>query len=158
MYEFFTSLPPEIKTFLLSMTPVGELRLSIPWSINFYDFSVTKAFIISFLGNNFINLVLFYLALPIANWLEKQKFFLGKFVAWVRKHLEIKGEKYLEKWGSLAILIICSIPLPGFGGWTGAGIAAFLGISPKKAVPSMIIGTLISAVLVTLTTLGAISL
>lgn len=158
MYEFFTSLPPEIKTFLLSMTPVGELRLSIPWAINFYDFSVTKSFLISFIGNNVINLILFYLASPVADWLEKQRFFLGKFVAWVREHLESKGQKYLEKWGSLAILIICSIPLPGFGGWTGAGIAAFMGISSKKAVPSMIIGTLVSAIIVTLTTLGIVNI
>ncbi len=140
------------------MTPVGELRLSIPWSINYYDFSPFKAFLISFIGNNFINLFLFYLALPIANWLEKQPFFLGKFVAWAREHLKKKGEKYLEKWGSWAIFIICSIPLPGFGGWTGAGVAAFLGIHPKKAIPALIGGTFISGIIVLLSTLGLSSI
>ena len=136
------------------MTPIGELRLGIPWSIQFYHFSLGKSFFLSELGNNFINLFLFFLAFPVANWLEKQSFFLGKFVAWIRNYLRKKGEKYYERWGSWTIFIVALIPLPGFGGWSAAGIAAFLGISPKRAVPALIAGTIVAGIIVLLSTKG----
>lgn len=160
MHEFilhlFTSLrlSPEVTTFLLSMTPIGELRLGIPWGITVYAFSPLKAFSIAFLGNNLINLILYYLILPIINWFEKQNNFVGKIVIWARKHLNAKGEKYLEKWGTWGIFIIALIPLPGFGGWTGAGVAALADIKPRHAVPALIGGTFIAGIIVLASTMG----
>ena len=160
MHDFITrffsslSLSPELTTFLLSMTPIGELRLGIPWGISMYGFTPLKAFIIAFLGNNLINLILFYLASPIINWFEKQDNFIGKIVAWIRDHLKAKGEKYLEKWGTWGIFIITLIPLPGFGGWTGAGAAALLGIKSRHAIPALIGGTFVAGVIVLASTIG----
>lgn len=152
------SLSPEATTFLLSMTPIGELRLGIPWGVTVYHFSPLKAFLIAFLGNNVMNLILFYLAVPIIDWFEKQDNFIGRIVVWIRKHLKAKGEKYLEKWGSWGIFIITLIPLPGFGGWSGAGIAALMDIKPKHAVLALVGGTLVAGIIVLASTLGAINI
>lgn len=149
------SLSPETITFLLSMTPIGELRLGIPWGIKVYNFSWDKAFLIAFMGNNLINFILYFLALPVTDFFEKRNLWIfSKIVLWVRKYAHKKGEKYLEKWGSWAVFIISLIPLPGFGGWTGSLIAAFLGINHKHAVPALVGGTFIAGLIVLATTLG----
>ena len=153
-----SSLPPELSTFLLSMTPIGELRLGIPWAVAVYNFSIEKAFLISFLGNNTINFILYFLGLPVANWFEKKNNWIGRIVNWVRHHSLKKGEKYIEKWGTWGIFIIALIPLPGFGGWSGSLIAAFLGIEKKHAVPALVGGTIVAAIIVSASFMGITSI
>jgi uncharacterized membrane protein len=149
------SLSPEATTFLLSMTPIGELRLGLPWGIEVYHFPWQKAFLIAFLGNNLINFILYFLGLPVANFFEKRNFWIfSRIVVAVRKYVHKKGEKYLEKWGGWAIFIISLIPLPGFGGWSGSLIAAFLGIEYKHAVPALVGGTFVAGCIVLASTLG----
>ena len=52
-------------------------------------------------------------------------------------------EKY-EFWGLVAFV---GIPLPGTGAWTGALIAALLGIRFRKAFPAIVIGVCMVAFL-----------
>jgi uncharacterized membrane protein len=47
-----------------------------------------------------------------------------------------------------------AIPLPGTGAWTGALVAAVLGLRLKKATPAIVIGVLIAAAIVTFVTYG----
>ena len=149
------SLSHELTTFLLSMTPIGELRLGLPWGIEVYHFPWHKGFLIAFTGNIFINFVLYFLGLPVANFFEKRNLWIfSKIVVAVRKYVNKKGEKYLEKWGSWAIFIIALIPLPGFGGWSSSLIAAFLGIEYKYAVPALVGGTFVAGLIVLAGTLG----
>jgi len=155
--HFFTSLSlsPETITFLLSMTPIGELRLGLPWGIEVYNFPWQKAFVIAFLGNNLVNFILYFLGLPAANFFERKNFWIfSKIVVAVRKYVHRKGEKYLEKWGSWGVFIVALIPLPGFGGWSGSLIAAFLGIEYRYAVPALVGGTLVAGLIVLASTLG----
>lgn len=159
--KFITSLSlsPETITFLLSMTPIGELRLGIPWGIKFYQFSWEKALLIGLLGNNLINFILYFLGKPVADFFENHNFWIfTKIVVWVRSYVHKKGEKYLDKWGTWGIFIVTLIPLPGFGGWSGSLIAAFLGIKYKYAVPALVGGTLVAGLIVLASTLGLSSL
>ncbi len=162
MSDLFTKLlstsSPELTTFLLSMTPIGELRLGIPWGISMYHFSPIKAFVIAFLGNSLINIVLYYLIVPIINWMERSQYFWGKMVVWIKDHLKKKGQKYLDKWGVWGVFIISLTPLPGFGGWTGAGVAALLEIEAKKAIPALTAGTFIAGIIVVLGAMGIIKI
>ena len=154
--RLLTTSSPELTTFLLSMTPVGELRLGIPWGISVYGFSPTKAFVIAFLGNSLMNIALYYLIVPIISWMEKSPYFLGKIVVWVKEHLSKKGQKYLDRWGVWGVFIISLTPLPGFGGWTGAGVAALLEVEAKKAIPALTAGTFIAGIIVVLGAMGVI--
>lgn len=59
-------------------------------------------------------------------------------------------QKY-EFWG-LALFV--GIPLPGTGAWTGALIAALLGIEIKKASLSIFIGLIIATIIMTIISYG----
>ncbi len=61
-----------------------------------------------------------------------------------------KIQKY-EFWG-LALFV--GIPLPGTGAWTGALIAALLGIKFKKALPAIFLGLLMATVIMTVISYG----
>ena len=72
---------------------------------------------------------------PMAEKLEKRT--ISK-----RDRLE-KG----EFWG---LMIFVGIPLPGTGAWTGAFLAALLGIKFKKAIVAIICGVLIAAAIMSI--------
>ena len=53
-------------------------------------------------------------------------------------------------------MLFVGIPLPGTGAWTGALIAALLDMRMRKAVPSILLGVLLAAGLMTALTFGVI--
>ena len=61
-------------------------------------------------------------------------------------------EKY-EFWGLVAFV---GIPLPGTGAWTGALIAALLGIRFRKAFPAIVIGVCLAACIMTIISYGIV--
>lgn len=61
-------------------------------------------------------------------------------------------EKY-EFWG---LVIFVGIPLPGTGAWTGALIAALLGIRFRKAFPAIVLGVFLAAFLMTVLSYGVL--
>ena len=61
-----------------------------------------------------------------------------------------KIEKY-EFWG---LVIFVGIPLPGTGAWTGALIAALLGIRFRKAFPAIVLGVCLAAFIMTVLSYG----
>ena len=61
----------EIQTFLLSMTPIGELRVALPTALTVYHLGWVKAYLISVFGN-LISVIFFLLFLgPLSRWLSK---------------------------------------------------------------------------------------
>lgn len=145
--NFFTSyIPPWLTCFLISMLPVFELRggliaaslMGIPW---------VRATIVCVLGN--------ILPIPvIVLFVRKALSFLGKTRAFggIAAHFE---EKALRKGGELAeqypqrillgLFVFVAIPLPMTGAWTGSLIAAFLGLSLRRALPPIAMGVLCAA-------------
>ena len=79
-----------------------------------------------------------------------------KLAEWV-KRIEEKADRKKDKvlkyefWG---LMLFVAIPLPGTGAWTGALIAAMLDMQLKRAFPSIAIGVVIAAAIVTLATYG----
>jgi len=152
----FSSLSPELSTFLISMIPVGELRFSIPWAVKMYNFSPEKAFAISLAGNILISLLVYLLISPVADRLECKGKYLGKLVCWLRTRAHKKGEKSFSRWGSWGLFLLVAIPLPGTGGWTGAMVGAFLGISPRNAIPAITGGVIAAGILILASVKGVV--
>jgi len=67
----------EFITFLISMTPIGELRASIPYAL-ISGLSPLKSYTISVIGNIFIVFIILNLLNFVSNWLSKQSIFLKK--------------------------------------------------------------------------------
>ncbi len=137
---------------LLSIIPVLELRASIPIGSSL-GLNPWQCAIAAIIGNMipvpfiilFIRKIFLFLR---RNWSK-----MSRFV----EHLEAKAEKkkpLVQKYAILGLTILVAIPLPGTGAWTGALVAAMLDIRLKRAIPCILLGVVIAAVIVTMITYG----
>jgi uncharacterized membrane protein len=153
--QFFSTFPHWLATILMAMTPVGELRLSIPVSILGYRMPVWEVMILSIFGTMIPAVLIMLFVKPFHDWMEKRSSLFGR--EWIRilRHIQDRFAGRYEKYGLAVLLILFSIPFPGFGAWSG-GLAAFVfGIPFRKAWPYLVIGTIIAAFLTLIVTVGA---
>ena len=141
-------------TFLVSMVPVIELRGGIPFgaALGLDPFSAAVAAI---LGNLLPVPFIILFIRHIFDWLrkyEKPRALVEKFEK--KAHLKSKN---VIKYQTFGLCLFVALPLPGTGAWTGALIAAILDMRFKRAMPSIILGVLIAATIVTCITRGVIA-
>ncbi|MCK4454009.1 small multi-drug export protein [Candidatus Parcubacteria bacterium] len=144
----------ELKTFLLAMTPIGELRASIPYALEVYDLSLWSAYFFSVIGNLVPAIFLLWLLGPISQYLSHHFYSFNRFFAWLFERNRKNHQKKFEHWKELALVILVAIPLPFTGAWTGSICAFIFRIPFKIALPLIFIGILIAGILVTLLSLG----
>lgn len=146
-----------LATFIVSMLPIVELRGAIPVGVAF-GLPVWQAALISIVGNIIPAPFIIAFIRVIMDWLRTKSKAMQKFVAWLEK----KGTgpkadqvRKAEFWG---LMLFVAVPLPGTGAWTGSLVAALLDIRMKRALPPIILGVLIAAVIVSLATAGVVTL
>jgi len=146
---------PELKTFLIAMSPIIELRGAIPIAISVYKLPPASAYLFSVLGN-LVPLTLIILLLdPISKFLSGRYIFFNKIFSWLFSYTRNAHLSKADKFGKeLAVLIMIATPIPLIGGWTGAIAAFVFGLSFGKAFPLVVLGTMISGLLVVLISLG----
>ena len=155
MLEWFTGTIAGkfISTFFISMLPVVELRLGLPYGIALgldYPLALTAAVLGNMLPVPFIILFI----RQIFAWMRRHMPKLDGFVAKIESKAHLKGET-VQKYGPLGLLIFVAIPLPGTGAWTGALVAAMMEMRLKRAFPAIAIGVAIAGVIVSVITYGA---
>lgn len=144
----------ELKTFFLAMTPIGELRLSIPLALNNYHLSVSSAYLISLLGNMVPAIFLLWFLGPLSDYLSHRFYFFNRFFSWLFQRNENNHKEKFERWKELALVVLVAIPLPLTGAWTGAICSFVFRIPFKKALPLIFIGVAIAGIAVSLLTIG----
>jgi len=152
--SWFSSFPPEVAIFFLSMLPITELRAAVPIGIEVYDIPVVTTWIVAILGNMVPTTVLLLLLPRLHEWILQHRFLGPVF----RKKLA-DAEKYFqgryEKYGAIALVLFVGIPLPLTGAWTGSLAAFIFKIPFRKSFPLIFIGVCLAATLMTLITLFA---
>jgi len=148
-----TNLPSQIVVFLISMLPVGE-RAAIPLAMKVYGLSPIESLLITFLGSIIPVTAVVFLLGPVSEFLSKRVGFVKKFFDWLFKHTRKKHGKHFELFEDLALLVFVSIPSPITGPWGGALASFVFGIKPKKALPFIFAGVLISGILIVFMTQG----
>ena len=151
----FQNLTPQLATFLTAMTPVGELRASIPLALTVHGMGALESYIWSVAGNMLP--VIFLLA-----GLEKMSSVLmhkspraRAFFNWLFERTRKKFTGHYETWGELALVVFVAVPLPMTGAWTGSIAAYLFGIPAKRAFLLILAGVMIAGAIVTLFTAGA---
>jgi len=144
----------ELKVFLIALSPIFELRGSIPIALGVFHLPVWSAFLISVIGN--ILPVVFILSLleSVSGYLSRHVHFFDRFFTWLFERTRRKHAKTFEQGKALALMIFVAIPLPFTGAWTGALCAFVFGIPFKRALMSIAGGVVIAGIIVTLTSLG----
>ena len=141
-------------TFFISMLPVGELRLGLPYGIAL-GLEYPLALMAALLGNMIpVPFIIVYIK-RIFTWLRKHMPRMDALITRLENRANLKGET-VQKYGHWGLLLFVALPLPGTGAWTGALIAALLNIRTSKAVPVILIGVCIAAMIMTLVTYGVI--
>ena len=145
-----------IQTFLLAMTPIGELRASIPVAVAVYGLNYTTAYFISVLGNLTPVVFLLLSFKPVSNWLIKNSRAFDKFFSWLFERTQKKVGERIKRYGPLALILFVAAPLPITGAWTGALVAFLFKIPFKKALPAILAGVMIAGLIVCLATYSGI--
>lgn len=143
-------------TFLISMLPVVELRLGLPYGIAIgldYPLALLSAIVGNLLPVPFIILFI----KNILSFLRQKIAKLDGFITRIEERAHLKSE-VVKKYGAIGLCLLVAIPLPGTGAWTGALVAALMGMELKRAMPTIVIGVLIAAAIMTGVTFGVIHL
>lgn len=134
------------------MIPVLELRASIPVGSSL-GLNAWQCAVAAIIGNMIPVPFIILFIRKIFNYLKENWQILSRFV----ERLEAKAEKkksLVQKYAIFGLALLVAIPLPGTGAWTGALVAAMLDIRLKRAIPCILLGVIIAAIIVTMITYG----
>ena len=145
----------ELILFIISMVPILELRGGLlAAGPAFLNIPMWRAIPVGIIGNLLPIPFILLLITKIFDWMKGTKR-LKQVVEKIEKKAMSQSaniEKY-EFWGLVAFV---GIPLPGTGAWTGALIAALLGIRFRKAFPAIVIGVCLAACIMTIISYGIV--
>jgi uncharacterized membrane protein len=143
---------------IIGMTPIFELRGAIPVALGAYKMTILEAYFWAVLGNIIPVIFWVFFLEKISNWLMKNFKFWDKFFNWLFERTRKKANDKIAKYGDWGLFFLVAIPLPITGGWTGALTAFLFGIKKIKAIGIIFSGVLAAGLIVTLLTIGVISL
>lgn len=153
--HFLQNIPSEIKTLIIGMLPIAELRVSIPLALLKFKLPIWEAFLFSIIGNILPVIPILLFLEKISLILKKYKFF-DRLLTWFFEHIR-KKSSLVEKYETIGLMLFVAIPLPGTGAWTGAIVAFLFGLKFWHAFFAILFGVLIAGIIVTaLTKLGFI--
>ena len=141
--------------FFISMVPLVELRLAIPYAVGM-GLPIVPSIIVAVIGNMIPLPFIFLFARRILEW-GKDKKYIGGFCRWCLEKGEKGGKKLEAKAGHglyVALLLFVGIPLPGTGAWTGTLAASILKMDFKKSVLFVLLGVLLAGAIMLLGSLG----
>ncbi len=143
-------------TAMVSMIPVAELRLGIPFGVA-RGLPVWAAYLAAVVGNVLpVPFIVVYIR-RIFLWMRRRLPWLNSLVDKLERKAHLKGQT-VTKYKYLGLLLFVAIPLPGTGAWTGSLAAAFLDMPLRKALPSIFAGIVIAGFAISILTYGVASL
>ena len=151
IFDFFSVAGRETAQFIVSMIPLIELRGSIPLGAAMgMDWHLV--FLISIAGNLLPVPFIVWFGRPLFKWLKSTKLLSG-VTNWYEQKLLQKADK-VTRYEAIGLCLFVGVPLPGTGAWSGAAIAALLGMRMKPAILSIAAGVLIAGVIMTVASYG----
>lgn len=144
-----------VTVFLISMLPVVELRGGLAYGI-LLGLPYPAALCAAVLGNMLpVPFILVYVR-KLFHWSRRKFAWCDGAIKYLERRAHLKG-RIVRKYQMFGLCALVAIPLPGTGAWTGALVAALLGVRLKSAVPAIFLGVCIAALIITVLTYGALS-
>ncbi len=138
-----------LQVFLLSMTPIGELRLSIPMGILVYNLSAFSVFFVSVIGNLVPAVFLLLFLKEVSVYLSKKSIIFKKMFSWWENNAREKHISKIQEYGAVGLALFVAIPLPLTGAWTGALLATMMNLPLKKSLPAILFGVISAGIIIT---------
>lgn len=151
--------------FLISMLPLAELRVAIPYAIGL-GLNIPLTYAIAIIGNMLPVPFIFFFARRVLEWGTKVNWpkglkWVGKFFNFCLDKGERGGKKLTEKVGRssyIALFLFVGIPVPGTGAWVGTLAASILDLDFKKSVIAVVCGVILAGVIMGLGSAGVVTL
>lgn len=144
--------------FFISMVPLVELRLGVPYAVA-AGVDYWKALVICAVGNMLPVPVIYFFARKVLEW-GKDRRYIGKFFTYCLVKGEKGGQKLESRTGRgglfIALMLFVGVPIPGTGAWTGTLAASFLNMGIKSTTASVCLGVIIAGIIMGLVTLTGI--
>ena len=145
--------------FLVSMVPLVELRLGVPFAVGM-GLPYFQSLIVCVIGNMLPVPFIYFFARKVLEW-GRDKKYIGKFFTYCIEKGEKGGQKLTAKAGRgglfIALMLFVGIPLPGTGAWTGTLAASFLNMGIKSTTLSVILGVILAGLIMGLASTGVFS-
>lgn len=135
-----------VYTFLISISPLGEARVGIPYGM-LKGVNPFLVFFIGLSGNLLVYPLMMFLIDTFNTKLWKYKRYKVHSVQLMRRTKTSIGDK-IQKYGFWGLMIFVMIPLPFTGAYAGVIAAVLFKISRKKAFLAISIGVFISCLIV----------
>lgn len=150
------SLKSILFTALLSMAPVSELRGAIPYGLA-HDIPPWLLLPLCVLANLLpVPFVILFLR-RILGWMQRLGGQPKRLADWLTER-GLKKSMQVKKSEMLGLFLLVAIPLPGTGAWTGALVAALMGLRIRQALPAIAAGVAAAGAVVMLVCTGVIHL
>lgn len=143
-----------LATVAVSMVPVAELRFGIPYGVA-AGLAPWEAFWAALVGNMLPVPFIILLIRQVFDWLRAHRWWGGK-IAWLERKAHVKG-RLVRKYRLPGLCVLVAIPLPGTGAWTGALVAALMGVKLRAAVPTIALGVAAAGLIMLTVSMGVVS-
>lgn len=156
-FSWLNNLPHALSTTIIAMTPLAELRASIPIALGVYKMPVGSVLFFSVLGDMIPAILILLCVGQISGFLRQHSKIFDHLFSWWFKSTKKKFSDGFAKYGLMALFLFVAIPLPGTGSWSGA-LAAFLFRLPIwPSLLAILGGVIVAGGLVTGASLGILS-
>lgn len=132
----------------ISMLPFIELRGALPAAINIFDFPWHKAILLSILGNLIPIPFIMILFKHVEKFLRRWSMF-DRLFEWLFKRTRAKGERKLQVWGDIGLILFVAVPFPVTGAWTGTLVAYLLKLNRLRSFLCIFVGVVIAGLIMT---------
>lgn len=134
-----------------------ELRGAIPLALLAYELPLWEAFLLSVAGN-MIPVFLLPILGVVSSELSRRFSLFERYFTWLFSRSKREHSKAFETFRDFALVVFVAIPLPFTGAWTAMVAAFVFNIPFYRAFPLIFLGVIMAGVLVSMITLGIISL
>lgn len=133
-------------TFLLSLSPLGEARVGIPYGI-INDLHPVLALVVG----TFANLLVYPLLIALITYSNKKlwsvHFYRRYVVKLARRSKKLMGDN-IKKYGIWGLMVFVMIPLPGTGAYMGTIAASILNLNRRQSFIAVSAGVIISSIII----------
>ncbi|HZD43093.1 MAG TPA: small multi-drug export protein [Methanomicrobiales archaeon] len=150
------SLSTALTVVFLGAIPFFEARYAIPLAI-LYGYAPMEAFALGLIGNILPVIPLLLFLEPVSGWLSEHSRLFERFFTWLFERTRNHTERF-ERLGTLALFLFVALPIPVTGAWSGCAAAFIFGIRFRHALPAIVAGAIVAALITTIPTLGALEI
>ncbi len=155
LVNLLKSLPNELIVFIISATPVIEVRGAVPIALLYFKLPVINTLLLCVLGSILPVFPILWFLNTSTERLRKIKFF-DKFFEWLFTRTRSKS-KIIEDFELVGLTLFVAIPFPGTGVWTGCIAAYLLGLPWIPTFICATIGTTIASLILWAASAGIIN-